>query len=470
MGVVLLLSFLTTACSKPEEKNTARAVPVQWQTVKSGSIINSSEFVGTLQAKKRVQLAPQIEGRILTIFVDSGAVVQQGDPIILLEPIRQQEDVNAAVGNLNVQKAAFDKAEADLRTIEAQRDAAKAEVANREANVASARANLANAEQILQQRAAELQKEDANLRLAEINLGRSQQLFKEDVVPKQDLDNKTTERDTAKANRDAARKTVAAAKASRDDAKASVDAAIAALNQAKQNFKAAQERVSAAIADVDRQKASIFQAQGQLGSTNQTLIYNQVVAPISGVVGNIPVKVGDFVKVGQELTIITQNQIMELNINVPVGFSSQLKLGTPVDMINADGSTTIKGSISFISPVVNQQEQTILAKVRFDNNGSLRDQQFIRVRVIWDSQPGLLVPTSSVQTIGGEKFVYVAQEGQSPDGKPTKIARQKAVVLGNIQGQNYAVISGLSPNDQLITAGILNLRDGVPVVQNSPPK
>jgi multidrug efflux pump subunit AcrA (membrane-fusion protein) len=138
LGLVLVLSFLTTACGGEKKQAAApRAIPVKLQAVEPQSVIDSSDFVGNLVADEFVQLAPQINGRILKVFATYGQAMKRNDPIILLEPTQQQENVNAAVGNVNIQKANLEGSNADLRTVEAQRDAAKSEIVTQQANIAN---------------------------------------------------------------------------------------------------------------------------------------------------------------------------------------------------------------------------------------------------------------------------------------------------------------------------------------------
>jgi multidrug efflux pump subunit AcrA (membrane-fusion protein) len=70
-----------------------------------------------------------------------------------------------------------------------------------------------------------------------------------------------------------------------------------------------------------------------------------------------------------------------------------------------------------------------------------------------------------VSRLAGETFVYVAQtKAQSPQGQPQLIARQKSVKLGEIKGNNYQVIEGIKPGEKIVVSGILNLKDGAPII------
>ena len=469
IGLVLLLSFLTTACGGGEKKKAAapRAIPVKLQQVEPQTVVDSSEFVGNLVADEFVQLAPQINGRILKVFVAYGQAVKRNDPIILLEPTQQQEQVNAAVGNVNIQKANLEGSTADLGTIEAQRDAAKADITTQQANIANAIANLANSEQITKTREADLRRTQSTLKLAEINFKRSKFLVETGVQAQQDLDNKTTELQNAKEQVDAALKTIQATKATSQASEASVNATKAALKQSQDNLRAAEQRVNAARAGINRQKAAIEQAKGQLGSTSQDLIFNKVVAPIDGIVGNIFLKIGDYVRQGENFTTLTNNSMMAMNINIPTERAAQLRNGLTAQIVDRDGKPTVTGQVRFISPTVDQEAQSILAKVFFPNDGSLRNNQYVRVRLIWNRQPGLLIPTSAITSVGSQKFVFVAEPGKPSQGEARLVVKQKPVNVGNIQDQFYQVLSGIDAGEKVAVSRILELRDGALITDES---
>lgn len=444
IGTTIALALLATACSAGKTQKNAGAggppaIPVKWQTAEKGTITESTEYVGNLEAKKRVRLAPRIDGRILKILVNNGDRVRAGQRIIELQPTREQEDVKAATAQVNIQRANLNATQADLSSAQAERARAAAQVEQ-------AKANLARAE-------ADIESNQADVVLAQKNYERFAFLVKEGAEGQQTLDEQTNNINAAKARLQAQRK--------------SIDSSKESLNAARESLRAAETGVKQALANIDSQKASVARAEGQLGVSSQTLSYNFVTAPINGEVGDFPFKMGDYVQIGEELTSITDNQTFDLRINVPTERRSQLRVGQPVELISAKGKVDVVGQITFISPNVNQANQTILTKATFRNDGGLRDNQYVQARVIWDRKPGVLVPTVAINRIGGQAFIYVAQEGKSKDGKASLIAKQKPVSLGSIQGQDYAVLSGLKPGDRVITTGLLNLKDGVPITQES---
>jgi hypothetical protein len=140
----------------------------------------------------------------------------------------------------------------------------------------------------------------------------------------------------------------------------------------------------------------------------------------------------------------------------------------PVQIINTQGQIIGNSRVFFIAPNASNDTQSVLVKALYNNsNGQLRADQLVRARIIWSQRTGVLVPTTAVNRVAGETFVYVTQTQTSPNGTSQLIARQKRVQLGDIRGNNYQVISGLQPNETIITSGLLNLRDGVPIVPES---
>lgn len=426
LGTVLVIPILISGCQsqKSETSQTAakpQAIPVQLKTLESAILVESSEYVGTLEAQGRVNLAPRINGRILRIFVQEGDRVVQGDSLVELEPTQQQEEVNAANENVNIERARLGEIKAQVKTAEAERARAAADV---------------------ERAKADLQDVEAELKLARINIERSQMLVEGGALPRQDLDDKTRDLETLVAQ---------------------VVARKEALNATREAFQAAERRVEQALANIESQNSTIARAEAQLGSVSQNLAFNTINAPISGIVGSFDQKkVGDYVNAGQTITTITNNQAFNLNIGIPTEYRSRLKLGLPVEIVQQNNRPGIRGSIAYIAPLVTESTQSILTKVAFPSNSSLRDNEYVRVRVIWSEKPGLLVPTTAITRLGGQKFVFVATP---KDGN--LVAQKVPIEVGDIQGQSYQIISGLQEGDQIAVTRILDLKDGTTISEEA---
>ncbi len=255
---------------------------------------------------------------------------------------------------------------------------------------------------------------------------------------------------------------------SQEHARAAQDAQ---LKWAQQNFDRVSGLANAGVVskqDLDQARATLDAARAQLHSLDAQvseqqvqLHYYQVVAPRAGIVGDIPVRVGDRVVTTTSLTTVDRPGSLEAYIYVPIEKSAQLKLNLPVKIVDGSGNSLAASRITFISPQVDTTTQTVLAKATIANaNDSLRNAQFIRARVVWGSQEKPVVPVIAVSRIGGVYFAFVAE----PDQKGGYVVHQKPLQIGQIVGNDYVVLDGVKPGDKVVVSGTQFLIDGIPVV------
>jgi RND family efflux transporter MFP subunit len=203
-----------------------------------------------------------------------------------------------------------------------------------------------------------------------------------------------------------------------------------------------------------------YEANAALTDTQkQQLAYYDIRAPFTGIVGDIPVHLGDYVATTTLLTTVDENADLEAYIYIPTERAGLVRQGLPVEILDTAGKTLIKSRISFLSPQVDNGLQSILAKAEIPRTAQLlRNQQLVNARVTWSTTPAPVVPVLAVSLVGGQTFVYLA--AQKGDGY---IAHQVPVVLGETVGNTYPVISGLKPGDKVITSGLQFLQEGAPV-------
>ncbi len=245
--------------------------------------------------------------------------------------------------------------------------------------------------------------QDANLRYAQIQLDRERKLYAAGVVPKAEVDN-------------------------------------------------AQTTYDAAVAQLKSMTEQVNQQQVELH-------YYRVAAPMDGTVGDIPVRVGDRVAVTTLLTTVDERGPLEAYIYVPADRARSLRMGAPVHLVEDAGNKIADTQITFISPQVDTETQTVLAKASVENAlGKLRVAQQVRARVVWSEHEGTVIPILAVTRITGQFFAFLAVN----DGKST-VARQKLLKIGDTLGNDYVVLDGIKPGDHIITSGLQFLQDGVPV-------
>ncbi|MGA1987624.1 MAG: efflux RND transporter periplasmic adaptor subunit [Candidatus Sulfotelmatobacter sp.] len=240
---------------------------------------------------------------------------------------------------------------------------------------------------------------------------------------------------------------------------------------AKQQYQRTQGLAAAGVVskqELDQAKSTLDAAQAQMESLDSQvreqevqLHYYRVVAPRSGIVGDIPVRVGDRVTTTTQLTTVDQQGSLEAYVYVPIEHSGQLKMGLPVQVVDGDGKVLADSRVSFISPQVDNTTQTVLVKARITNgNDALRQSQFIRARVVWGTHKNPEVPILAVSRLGGQYFAFVA-EAQNGGAF---VARQKPLTIGQTVGNDYEVQDGIKPGDKIIVSGTQFLLDGAPVI------
>jgi len=325
------------------------AMAVKFVVAQLMSVPDTTEYLAQLRSRHSATINPQVEGQVTKIFVASGDSVKSGQPLMQIDPLKQEATVGSQVAT---------------RT-----------------------------------------SKEATVRLAQIQYERAEKLYAAGVNSKQDLDTAKTALDTAKADLD------------------SLDAQVRV------------ERVQ--------------------------LHYFEVTSPMNGIVGDVPVRVGDRVTVASLLTTVDQPGDLEAYINIPVERSKDLRLGLTVDLLDTAGNVLSKTQLTFLSPQVNPDTQSILAKAEVDNRkGQLRTAEVTRARITWSRHEGPVVPVIAVTRINGQSFAFVAVD----EGKGM-VARQRLIRVGQVLGNDYAVLDGVKPGDRLIVSGAQALADGTPVVE-----
>jgi RND family efflux transporter MFP subunit len=220
----------------------------------------------------------------------------------------------------------------------------------------------------------------------------------------------------------------------------------------KQDFDNAQTNYDAAV-------AQLKSLEHQVQSQTVELHYYRVSAPMDGSVGDIPVRVGDRVTVSTLLTTVDEPGALEAYIYVPASRVHDLHLGLPVKLVDDNGGSLSETQLTFVSPQVDQETQTVLAKAAIGKSKvNFRIAQQVRAQISWGNRSGLVMPILAVQRINGQFFAFVA--AKEANGT---IARQRLLKLGEAVGNDYAVLDGIHAGDHVIVSGLQFLQDGVPV-------
>jgi len=210
-------------------------------------------------------------------------------------------------------------------------------------------------------------------------------------------------------------------------------------------------------------KADYESAVESRKTQEQLLAYYTIKAPFDGVVGDIPVHVGDFASpqgTSAMLTTVDEGKDLEAYIYVPTERSGEVHSGLDVELTDNGGKALEKTKIDFVSAEVDSTLQGVLVKAPVHSTAEiLRNAQMVKARVIWSTKPMAVVPVLAVTRLGGQTFVFVAQQQNGHF-----MAAQKAVTLGDTVGNMYSILSGLNAGDRVIVSGTQFLVNGMPVM------
>lgn len=287
-------------------------------------------------------VSPRISGHVIRLNVNDNQYVEAGTVVVEIDPADYQ--------------VAYDKAKADFENAQAAAAAAgvtvpitdvstSTQISSTEADVASARAGIAAAKQQLEAAKAQLAQAEANDVKAQNDLVRYKQLVEKQEISQQQYDQ-------AFAAAAASTATVSAARATADAAQQQVAQAQDRLVSAEANWRNAQtaprqmqvvhSRAASALAEAQLKKAELDQAL-------LNLQYTKIIAPVSGVVSNRTVEVGQNVAPGQELMKIIPLNDVWITANYKETQLRYMKVGQPVTIDVDANHKTYKGKVDSIA-------------------------------------------------------------------------------------------------------------------------
>lgn len=431
IGTLLVVAgILVFARSNKPAAAAPRPLEVEVISVQQRNVPIYKDWIGTTEGMVNAEIKAQVTGYLLRQDFKEGSLVKKGQLLFEIDP----RPFQAAVDQANGQVAQF----------QGQLEQAVSQVVQAEAQLAQANSQLSQAQ-------AQLAQAEANQVKTQLDVDRYRPLVEQKAVTQQEYDN------AVQAN--------VASKAQVDAARAGIEAARAQLAHAKAQVSTAKAGISAAKGQLENAKAAVNTAVLNLGFT-------RIIAPIDGIVGIAQAQVGNLVSTTSEpLTTIstvdpikvyfTLSEQEYLNYTRPTlrdaeqsGALDQLEL----ELVLADGTTyPEKGKFYFADREVDPKTGAIRMAGVFPNAGNLlRPGQYGRVRAVTSvKQEALLVPQRAVTELQGTYQVAVI----GPDNK----VNIRPVKLGEKSGAQWVVQDGLSAGESVVAEGTLKVRPGMTV-------
>ena len=268
-------------------------------------------------------------------------------------------------------------------------------------------------------------------------------------------------------------------------AKANLQAALAQENSAKLEFESNKNLFDKKIVSsymlsnsenaYKQAQASVAQAQAAVNRAKVNLGFCTITASVSGIIGEIPVRIGDQVSPMTQLTMLSGKTTMDAEISVTEALvESMVKEGVsaselekylsnmpPATFVMKNGTEyPHKGRFVSLTGVVNAATGSLTAKVSFPNpEGHLYSGIQGTVVVNFAEKDVMLVPQNAVVRLQDKSQVYKVQA----DSTATAIEVTTADT-GN--GKDFIITSGLNVGDKIVTTGANNVTEGQRVLFN----
>lgn len=219
---------------------------------------------------------------------------------------------------------------------------------------------------------------------------------------------------------------------------------------------------------LDEADAALRTADAAVDLAQARLDKRRLVAPFDAWVGLRAISPGDFVMPETRIVNLEQTDPLKVDFRVPEIFLPALAQGQRITLeIDAYPGVAFPGTVRALNPLVDATGRAVVVRAEIANDdGKLRPGLFARVRLtLAERENAVFVPEQAIQPQGDQAFVYRVIEGG--DGK--SIAKLTPVVLGNRRAGEVEVTQGLAAGDVVVDAGLLKIRDGVPVQVQPPP-
>lgn len=193
----------------------------------------------------------------------------------------------------------------------------------------------------------------------------------------------------------------------------------------------------------------------QISALREQSRMSRITAPISGVVDDVNVKVGENIAPGMPAARIVNNNDLKLVSNISEAFVNDIKKGDKVMINISELDEEIAGEVSFVGRNIDPMSRTFPIEVKLKSRPELRPNMTATIRVVFNTaEDAIVVPVNIIQSLNNEKIVYVAEK----KGNQT-VAKKKVVTVGGVYS-NQAQVEGLSSGDRIITFGYQGLNDG----------
>jgi multidrug efflux system membrane fusion protein len=225
---------------------------------------------------------------------------------------------------------------------------------------------------------------------------------------------------------------------------------------------------------VDQTQSQLDQAKALIEKTQAIIAQKLIRAPFAGRLGVRQVDLGQYLNPGAPIVTLTDLSTLYVNFTLPTQIRSDIAIGQTVN-ITADAmpGRTLTATITTIEPQIRADTRTMMVQATMINpDETLLPGMFVNAQVVLpQGAPEVVLPETAVDyTLYGDSVYVIRADGQDANGHPVLKAFRTPVKTGLRWENKVAILSGVSPGDQVVAAGQIKVRDGAPVtVTGNPP-
>jgi len=340
VALIIVVSVLATRTDTPE------VTVVKLETRKElRSTVTSSGEVRPIQF---MNLTSEVQGRIEEIYVKEGDHVTKGQPLVRLDPNQLQSSTDA-------QAAALQTAQDDIRVSQTQVQAAQNQYSQAQQGLSASDAAVSTARQNIVTSQTDVDRAQVEVNTAQREVNRNAQLLESGVISKQEYDTRKDALETAQVGLKTARARLESARLAVNEAIARRNQQAVAVKDAKRSVETASLNVTSTQSRANQQAATLRGTRNQRDKTLQ-------VAPINGVIAEIPSKVGTFAVAGLSTTaLLTIADMSTINVEVKVDETEidKVEVGQKAKIkVDAFGDKEITGEVTQKTPLAVGKSQT----------------------------------------------------------------------------------------------------------------
>ncbi len=241
---------------------------------------------------------------------------------------------------------------------------------------------------------------------------------------------------------------------------------------ARINYDRMQQLVKEGViarSEYDNALASHKATEAQVGEIRAAIARKTIRAPFSGGLGIRQVNPGQYLAAGQGIVSLQALNPIYVNFGVPQQVVPQITIGRNVRVASNGAGAAFGGRITALDSVVNEQTRNIQVQATLANpGGKLRPGMFVEVELSLGRPRDVIpLPASAINYAPYGDSVFVVTEMKDPKGNAYRGVRQQMVKLDGSRGDQVAVISGVNPGEEIVSAGVFRLRAGAAVLINN---